>query len=392
MLIINARIHTIESGIIESGFLLIEDGKFLNVGEMSGTIPNSEHIIDLEHKNVYPGFIDAHTHLGMFEDGLGFEGDDVNEPSDPLTPELRALDAINPLDRCFREAIEAGITTVLTGPGSSNPIAGQIAAIKTYGNCIDDMIVSAPVAIKFSLGENPKSVYHEKDKSPYTRMAIVALIREQLFKAKRYLSDLKNHDSDPDNYDLPEFDIKCEALIPLLEKKISAHFHAHRADDIFTAVRIAKEFDINYVIVHATEGHLICERLSMEDAKVLSGPFLSERSKPELINLTPKSPGIMSNSGIMTSIITDHSVIPIQYLTLCAALAVREGMEKVDALKAITINPAISCGLDDRLGSIAQGKDADFSVFDCDPLDFRSKPSMVFVNGVLVFDRRDPSN
>lgn len=389
MLIINARIHTIESGIIESGFLFIKDGKFLNIGEMSEGIPNSEHIIDLKHKNVYPGFIDAHTHLGMFEDGLGFEGDDGNESSEPVTPELRALDAINPSDRCFREAIEAGITTVLTGPGSSNPIAGQIAAIKTYGNCIDDMIVSAPAAIKFSLGENPKSVYHEKDKSPYTRMAVVALIREQLFKAKRYLADLKNHDLDPENYDLPEFDIKCEALIPLLEKKISAHFHAHRADDIFTAIRIAKEFNINYVIVHATEGHLIYEKLLNEKAKVFSGPFLSERSKPELVNLTPKSPGIMSGNGIMTSIITDHSVIPIQYLTLCAALAVREGMKKSEALKAITINPAISCGLNHKLGSIAKGKDADFSVFESDPLDFISKPSMVFVNGVLAFDSKN---
>lgn len=386
MLIINAKINTIEAGVINSGFILIGEGKILDMGEMSGVVPKDDDVIDLKGKSLYPGFIDAHTHIGIFEDGLGFEGDDINEMSDPITPELRAIDAVNPLDRCFTEAVKAGVTTVLTGPGSSNPIAGQIVAMKTCGNRMDDMIIMSPVAIKFALGENPKGVYHEKDKSPYTRMATAALIRECLFKAKRYLSDLKKYENDPENFDLPEYDAKCESLIPLLEKKISAHFHAHRADDIFTAIRISKEFDIHYVIVHATEGHLICEELLGEKAKVFSGPFLSERSKPELANLTPESPGIMSRAGIQVSIITDHSVIPIQYLTLCAALAVREGMDYNQALRAITINPAIACGIDDKVGSIAVGKDADFSVFESDPLDFKSKPSMVFINGKLVFN------
>ncbi len=389
MLIINAKINTVDAGIINSGFILVGEGKILDIGHMAEVLPKDENVIDLNGKNLYPGFIDAHTHIGIFEDSLGFEGDDINEMSDPVTPELRAIDAVNPLDKCFPEAVQAGITTVLTGPGSSNPVAGQIIAMKTFGNRIDDMIVMSPVAIKFALGENPKGVYHEKDKSPYTRMATAALIRECLSKAKHYLTDLKKHENDPDNFELPEYDAKCEALIPLLEKKISAHFHAHRADDIFTAIRISKEFDINYVIVHATEGHLICDGLSAEKAKVFSGPFLSERSKPELKNLTPKSPGIMSKAGIQVSIITDHSVIPIQYLTLCAALAIREGMEYDQALRSITINPAIACGIDDKVGSIAIGKDADFSVFESDPLDFKSKPCMVFIKGKLVFNKNN---
>lgn len=376
-----------ESGIVESGFVFVDGGIIKDIGRMCELSFTKENVIDIKGLDLYPGFIDAHTHIGIFEDGLSFEGDDGNEMSEPITPELRAIDAINPCDRCFGEAIGAGVTTVLSGPGSSNPIAGQVVAMKTYGKRIDDMIVKEPVAIKFALGENPKLTYHTKDKSPYTRMATASLIRNQLFKARKYADDLKKYNQNPENFDLPEYDIGCEALLPLLEKKILAHFHAHRTDDIFTAIRIAKEFDLEYAIVHATEGHLICDELLSDDVKVLSGPFLCDRSKPELANLTPSSPGIMSKAGIMTAIITDHSVVPIQYLPLCASLAVREGMDREDALKAITINPAVICGISDRVGSIAIGKDADFCVFKSDPLDFMSKPELVFINGNLVFER-----
>lgn len=384
MLIIHAKIHTMETPTIEDGYLYIAGGKIKSVGVMSSLTVTDEETVDLDGADVYPGFIDAHTHLGMFEDALTFEGDDGNEDTDPLTPQLRAIDAVNPIDRCFQEALEAGVTSVITGPGSANAIAGQMAAIKTYGTRIDAMIIQEPVAIKFAMGENPKTVYHGKNLMPTTRMATAAIIREQLSKAVRYMEDKKKAETDAEEYDFPDFDAKCEALVPLLERKIPAHFHAHRADDIFTAIRIAKEFGIRYVIVHGTEGHLIAEDLHQEQASVLSGPFLCDRSKPELKNLTPKTPGVLSKAGVLTAIITDHPVIPLQYLPICAALAIREGMDSEEALKAITINPAKICGIDSRVGSLAPGKDADFTVFRGNPLALAAKPEMVFCNGKRV--------
>ena len=367
--------------IIKDGYIQIKGSVIVQVGRCNTLRNVDDERIDLNGSFVYPGFIDAHTHLGMFEDGLNFEGDDGNEDTDPITPHLRALDAINPLDRCFTEALEGGITTAITGPGSANPISGQIAAVKTYGRCIDRMVVKAPLAIKMSLGVNPKSVYREKSQSPVTRMATVALIREQLYKAKRYAEEKLRSQKD-DECDEPEYDLKCESLLPVLSGKMQVHFHAHRADDIFTAIRIAKEFHLDYVIVHGTEAHMIAEDLKAEGVRVFSGPFLSDRSKPELKNLTPKSPGILMNSGIQTAIVTDHPVIPLQYLHMCAGLAVREGADYEQALKAITIEPARICGIDKRVGSIEAGKDADLVVFETDPLLLASKPSMVFVDGI----------
>ena len=243
------------------------------------------------------------------------------------------------------------------------------------------MIVKAPLAIKMALGENPKSVYHDKSQTPVTRMATAALIREQLHKAKHYLEDKKRALEDEDSTP-PEHDLKCEALIPALEKEIQVHFHAHRADDIFTAIRLAKEFGLDYVVVHGTEGHLIADELKEEQVRILSGPFLSDRSKPELKNLTPSCPGILMKHGIQTAIITDHPVIPLQYLTLAAGLAVREGADYDAALKAITIEPARICGIEKQVGSIEKGKDADLVVFEQDPLLLSAKPTMVFVNGI----------
>ncbi len=381
MILLHGIIHTMTGEIIKDGYIQIKGSVIVQVGRCNTLRNIDDERIDLNGSFVYPGFIDAHTHLGMFEDGLNFEGDDGNEDTDPITPHLRALDAINPLDRCFTEALEGGITTAITGPGSANPISGQIAAVKTYGRCIDRMVVKAPLAIKMSLGENPKSVYREKSQSPVTRMATVALIREQLYKAKRYAEEKLRSQKD-DECDEPEYDLKCESLLPVLSGKMQVHFHAHRADDIFTAIRIAKEFHLDYVIVHGTEAHMIAEDLKAEGVRVFSGPFLSDRSKPELKNLTPKSPGILMNSGIQTAIVTDHPVIPLQYLHMCAGLAVREGADYEQALKAITIEPARICGIDKRVGSIEAGKDADLVVFETDPLLLASKPSMVFVDGI----------
>lgn len=384
MLLINAVVHTMEGKPIQGGYVRIQEDKITGVGLMTELSDLEKEILDLEGKHIYPGFIDAHTHLGIFEDGLTFEGDDGNEETDPITPHLRGMDAVNPMDRCFSEALKAGVTAVVTGPGSANAIAGQMVALKTSGHRIDSMILKSPLAIKFALGENPKSVYHGKNQMPSTRMATAAVIREQLYKAIRYQEEKRKADEDGDSYDPPEYDAKCEALLPLLEGKISAHFHAHRADDIFTAMRIAKEFDINYVVVHGTEGHLIAEDLSEEKVPVLAGPILCDRSKPELRELTPENPGILNRAGITTAIITDHPVIPIQYLPICAGLAVREGMDREEALKAITIYPARICGLDHRIGSLQIGKDADFSVFSMDPLQLSTKPEMVFCNGKRV--------
>lgn len=379
MIITNAYIHTMVSDDIKRGFIKIDQGKILSLGHMDNLNVKDDKFIDLDGKHIYPGFIDAHTHVGMFENGLTFEGDDGNEASDPSTPQLRAIDAVNPMDKCFNEALSAGVTCVITGPGSSNPIGGQFIAMKTYGTRVDDMILKDPVCIKFALGENPKTVYNEKNTSPCTRMATSAIIREQLMKTKKYIIDKQDTDS---SYD---YDAKCEALIPLLKREIPAHFHAHRADDIFTAIRLANEFNIKYVIIHGTEGHLIANYLKDENCPVLSGPFLCDRSKPELSNLTPKSPGILSNSGVKTAIVTDHPVIPIQYLPLCAGLAVKEGMDMNNALKAITINAAEICGIDDRVGSIEVNKDADLVVFNDNPIDLMSSPEMVLCMGNVVF-------
>lgn len=389
MLFINARVYTMSAaGVIDSGYVRTQGDKIAACGPMEELIPQAgEERLDLAGALCLPGFIDAHTHLGMWEDGLDFEGDDGNEDTDPVTPQLRAVDAVNPTDRCFREALEAGITTVLTGPGSANPIAGQFAALKTHGRRVDDMIIMAPAAMKFALGENPKSTYHGKSQAPVTRMAIAALIREQLEKARRYKEDMEKAEDDPE-LELPEYDAKCEALLPVLRREIKCHFHAHRADDIFTAVRIAKEFGLDYVIVHGTEGYRMADLLAAEGCGVLSGPLLCDRSKPELREFTPASAGLLHAAGVPTAIVTDHPVIPIQYLPLCAGLAVREGMAHDAALEALTIRAAEICGIDRRVGSIEPGKDADLAVFAGDPLTLSAKPVLVVCGGERVLDRR----
>lgn len=386
MIIKNVNIYTMdkENRVIENGYIIAEEGLIKEIGTMPYSSTDNE-VFDAGGRNIYPGFVDAHTHLGMFEDSLCFEGDDGNESTEPVTPQLRTIDGVNPLDGYFSEALRAGITTVMISPGSTNPIAGQIAAVKTFGKRIDNMIIKSPAAIKFSLGENPKSVYNDKERMPITRMAIAAMIREALKKARKYYEDKSICLSDSENNELPEYDEGNEALCRLFDGSIPAHFHAHRADDIFTAVRISEEFGIKCVIVHGTEGHLICDELKDKCLGILSGPFMTDRSKPELKALTPRSPGIISQNDIPTAIITDHPETPIQYLTLCAAIAVREGMERTAALRSITSTAASLCGISDRVGSIERGKDADFVIYDGDPFDITEKPQAVFINGKLIF-------
>lgn len=388
MLIINAKIITMEEENFENGFIEIENEKIKSVGNMSELKEISGEAFDLKGAAVYPGFIDAHCHIGVCTDGIAFEGEDLNEENEPVTPQLRAVDAINGFDRCYREALAAGVTSVVTGPGSANPISGQILAMKTAGHRVEEMLIKEPVGIKFALGENPKNVYGTKNQTPVTRMAISALIREQLQKAKRYIEDVERALAD-EELDPPEYDIKCEALLPLLKREIKAYFHAHRADDIFTAIRIANEFNLDYVLVHATEGHKIADELFLENAKVVTGPIISDRSKPELAELTVENTAKLVEAGLEPAICTDHPETPIQYLSLSAAVAMKGGLSKDDALKSLTINPAKIIGLDDKIGSIKAGKDADLVVFDGNPFDVLSSPEYVFVNGKLCFGEKN---
>ncbi|MBN2260099.1 MAG: amidohydrolase [Clostridiales bacterium] len=383
ILIKNALIYTMENDeIIKNGDILIENDKIIKIGKNIQV--EGARIIDAKGKMVLPGFIDAHCHLGMWEDGIGFEGADGNEMTDPITPHLRAIDAINPMDRTFEEAREAGVTMAATGPGSANVIGGTFVAIKTYGNRIDDMIVKDPLAMKCAFGENPKRVYHDKKTSPSTRMAIAAELRNTLFKAKAYLD--KKVDAGEDMSKMPEFDFKMEAMIPVMKKEIPLKAHAHRADDILTAIRIAKEFDLKLSLEHCTEGHLIADHLAKEGYPAICGPSLSERSKFELKNLTFETPGILSKAGMKIAIMTDAPVIPLQYLSLAAALSVKSGMEENEALKAITINPAEILGLESRVGSIKVGKDADLVIWHEHPFKMEAKTAFVIINGKVIYE------
>lgn len=389
MIIKNAKIYTMSDNIIENGYVVIKADKIVKVGNMSDYDDNkyTGEVIDANGAKLYPGFIDSHTHLGMWEDGLGFEGEDGNEDTDPSTPHMRAIDGVNPVDHCFEEALDSGITSVLTGPGSANTIGGQVIAIKTYGRRIDDMIIKDPCMMKMALGENPKTTYHEKEQSPSTRMATAAIIREQLCKAQRYLEALELAENDSD-CDKPEYDAKCEALIPVLKREIPVQFHAHRCDDVFTGIRIAKEFNLRYVIIHATQGYKMADILKQEDVMLMSGPLICDRAKPEMKDLDIKAPAVYEQHGIMFSIITDHPVVPIQHLRTSAALAVAAGLSHYEALKAITINAAKISGIDDRVGAIKAGLDADLVLYDGDALDIMQKPKMVMINGKIVRDRR----
>lgn len=382
ILIKNGKIITMEGKDYERGNILIKDGKIIDVKEEI-PVPEGAEVIDANGMIVMPGIIDAHCHLGLIEDSIGFEGADVNETVEPITPELRAIDGINPFDINFKEAYEAGVTTVMTGPGSANVIGGQFAVIKTYGKRIDDMILKSPAAIKVAFGENPKRVYNSKGKSPKTRMATAALLRETLTKAKTYLEKKERAQGSLDK--IPDTDLKLEALIPVLKKQIPLKAHVHRADDVFTAIRIAKEFDVNITLDHVTEGHLIVEELKEENIPLIVGPSFGSRSKIELKEKSFKTVGALSNAGIKLAIMTDHPVIPLKHITMCAAYAVKYGMKKEEALKAITINAAEIIGVSDRVGSIKANKDADIVIFNGDPLDLMTEVKCVLIDGRIVY-------
>jgi imidazolonepropionase-like amidohydrolase len=339
-----------------------------------------EQVLDAQGLRVYPGFIDAHSHLGLDNYGMGYEGQDYNEMGDIVAAHLRGLDSFNPQELGVRKALEGGVTTVGTGPGSANVLGGTFFAVKTWGVCVDDMVVKDPVAMKCAFGENPKRVYQTKGDS--ARMTTAAKLREMLFLARDYMERKQAAGDDP--LKKPKFDMKLEALIPVLKGELPLKAHAHRADDICTAIRIAKEFGVKMTLEHCTEGHLIPDIVARSGFPVAVGPTLTNASKIELVNKTFDTPGVLARAGCQVSIITDNPVIPQSYLPLCAGLAVKAGMDPFAALQAITINPARHLGIQDRVGSLEPGKDADLVLAEGDALVSDSRVRSVLVSGQRV--------
>lgn len=380
LLIKNGHIKPMVGQALESGCILLgDDGKIVSVAAEI-TAPEGATVIDAEGRLVTPGCVDAHCHIGLDNQGMGWEGRDYNEIIDPLTPQMRAIDSINPMDEAFTLGLQGGVTTVCTGPGSANVVGGTFVAIKLYGKRVDKMIVKDPIAMKCAFGENPKRCYGQgMKKSPTTRMATAALLREILFKTKRYIEDKENGKN-------PGFDMKLEAMVPVLKGELPLKAHAHRADDILTAIRIAKEFGLKITLDHCTDGSLIADELAEEGLPAFVGPTLGGKSKIELQNKSFQTPKDLYEAGLTISIITDAPVIPIQNLPMCAALAANAGLPQDEAWKTITINPAVSTGIGDRVGSLEPGKDADVVIWNADPMTAVGAAAYVtIVNGKVVY-------
>ncbi len=398
--ITNGTILTITQGTIESGTILVEGGRIVALGQ-GVVIPQDAEVYDAKGKIIMPGMIDAHCHVGLWAEGVGWDHSDGNEMTDPVTPHLRALDAVHPEDPAFQELVQAGVTTVLTGPGSGNLIGGQWVCLKTQPKpTIDEMILLEPAGMKMALGENPKRVYGTQNKTPSTRMGNAATLRTAFVEAQNYLEKWQRYEADRDAYQAkveagdekaeppkaPERDLKLEALGKVLRREMKARIHAHRADDMLTAIRIAEEFNLDLTLEHATEGYKIADVLAAKGIAVTAGPILFSRTKYELRGMTPKNPGLMSHAGVKVAIQTDE-MSAVRYLAINAALAVREGMSEEEALKAITIHPAEIIGVEKRVGSLEVGKDADIVVLSGHPFDYRTVTELVLVNGQVAYAR-----
>ena len=379
LLVKNGLLHTMEGGEPIYADLLARDGKIAGIAEHISEAGDME-IFDAGGLSVFPGFIDAHSHIGILEEKTSKQGDDCNEGTNPVTPALRAIDAINPMDSAFHNALAAGITGAMVGPGSANAIGGQFAFIKTYGRRIDDMIVMAPAAIKIAFGENPKFNYGSNGNMPATRMGVAALIREELFLARQYFQAEQSGEGGQKSFGM-------ECYRELFEGRIPLKAHAHRADDIFTAIRIAKEFGLGLTLDHCTEGHLAAEEIARSGCPAIVGPSLASRSKLEVSESDFETAGVLHKAGVLVALTTDHPVSRIQYLPLCAALAAKEGLGEAAALRAITIDAARICRVDERLGSLRVGKDADLVIYDGSPLDISSKVRATVINGEIVWPK-----
>lgn len=374
LLITNGLLHTMENDAPLRADILIDKGKIIEI--KNKIIPTYEtEIFDAENLNVYPGFIDAHSHIGIAEDRISSQNDTSNENTNPVTPAIRGIDSINPMDSAFHNAIAAGITGAMVGPGSANAIGGQFAFIKTNGRRIDDMVVLAPSAIKIAFGENPMNCYGLNGNMPSSRMGIASLIREELFRARQYFSQNQSGNED--------FTLECYK--ELFEKKIPLKAHVHRTDDILTAIRIAKEFDLELTLDHCTEGHLIAQEIAQSGFPAIVGPSLASRNKNEVSLSDFKTAGILHDAGVRVAITTDHPVSRIQYLPLCAGLASKEGLGETAALRAITIDAAKICRVDNRIGSLKEGKDADIVIFEGNPLEINSTVKATIINGEIVW-------
>lgn len=389
--IIGGKVITMEGDVWENGYLAIENGKIMELGTVKAGTPVSviwekniaglceAQVIDATGCIVMPGLIEAHCHMGITEEKKGMEGDDCNETVNPITPFLRAIDAINPMDAAFDDAVRAGITSAMVGPGSSNVVGGTFAFIKTHGRSIDRLVVKDPAAMKVAFGENPKVNYSDQNRSPVTRMAIAAMLRKELFLAQQYLRK-KGKGMKPE-----EQDFRYESWIPVLMGKIPLKAHVHRADDILTAIRIAKEFHLSMTLDHCSEGHLIVEEVKESGFPAIVGPDLASRNKIEVQNMAFKTVGILNRAGIKTAITTDHPVSLIQALPICAGLAVKAGLSEEEALKSITIYAAQICGVDDRVGSLKKGKDADIVIFDGNPLEVATRTMCTLIDGEIIY-------
>ena len=398
MIIINGKIVTMEETGYADGFVRIAGGKIVELGSMEQFYEKSrkhtkdEEILDVHGAWVMPGIIEAHAHIGITEEKWGSIGDDCNEETRPVTPELRAIDAINPMDPAFHDAIKAGITSVMVGPGSSNVVGGQFVFMKTQGRCMDNMVVKEPAAMKVAFGENPKTAFGDKEQFPSTRMGVAALLRKTLYDAKQYYTkqyckDMTQNNEKTQNSTDNNFEL--EAWVPVFQKEIPLKVHAHRADDILTAIRIAKEFDVDITIDHGTESHLIVDEIKEAGFPVIVGTDLTSRSKIEVQNMNFKTNKILRDAEVLFAITTDHPVALIQYLPICAGLAVRNGLEMKDALEAITINPAKICRVDDRVGSLKVGKDADIAIYDDNPLETFTNTLYTIIDGEIVYQLGD---
>ena len=396
MLVIRGGTIITPDKVIKEGSVLINEGKIAQVGK-DIAVPAGAKVVEAGGKFIIPGMIDAHCHTGVFADGVGWEKSDGNEMTDPITPHLRAIDAIHPDDMAFKDLREAGVTTINTGPGSANVIGGQTAVIKTWGKTVDEMLVCAPVAMKMALGENPKRVYGEQKKTPSTRMGNAGVLREWLMKAQDYQQKRERYEQQLADYtankgngkepEPPERDLRLQALGQVLKREIPAHVHAHRADDMLTALRIAAEFDFRVIFIHATEGYKVAGILAEEGIPCVVGPILFSRTKYELRGMNPKNPAILSEAGVKVAIQTDQ-MSAVKYILFDAALAVREGMDEQEAIKAITIYPAEILGIANRVGSLEEGKDADIVIMSGPPLDVKdSRVERVFIAGRQVYNR-----
>ena len=380
MLIINGKIFTMEGQPIDNGFVRIKKNLIEETGEMSALKKTkNEKTLDVHGAWVMPGLIESHAHIGITEEKWGVIGDDSNEQTNPSTATLRAIDGINPMDPAFHDAIEAGITSVMAGPGSANVIGGQFVFMKTQGRCIDNMIVKFPAALKVAFGENPKTTYGDQNVYPSTRMGVAAMLRNTLHQAVQYKKDKESGKITAEDFEM-------EPWIPVLNKEIPLKAHAHRADDILTAIRIAREFDVDITIDHGTESHLIVDEIKKSGFPVIAGTDLTSRSKLEVQYMDFKTSGILQKAGILFSITTDHPVALIQYLPLCAGLAVKHGLSMEEGLKALTIYPARICRVDDRVGSLKRGKDADIAIFSGNPMEIFTKTLYTIIDGEIVYD------